>query len=213
MHGFKELINVIDRLLGPAGCPWDREQTMNSIRHYLLEETAELIDAIDLEDNEHIKEELGDLFFHVLFLSRLAEKEGRFHLDDVMKTLTGKLIRRHPHVFGEAKITTSDEVLHQWEQIKKKEKENVQFKSVLDGVPKSLPALARAAKMIKKMKKTPFQKAPFFKEIENEEELGSLLWRLVADAEERGLDAEQALRKVLAEQEEAFRKFEQAENG
>lgn len=212
MDAFEELINVIDRLLGPEGCPWDREQTMSSIRHYLLEEASELIDAIDLEDNEHIKEELGDLFFHVLFLSRLAEKENRFHLNDVIKTLTKKLIRRHPHVFGETKVTTSDEVLHQWEQIKKKEKGNSQPKSVLDGIPKSLPALARAAKVIKKIKKTAFQKVPFFKEIEDEEELGSLLWRLVADAENKGLDAEQALRKILAEQEKAFRKFERAEN-
>lgn len=102
MREFDELIEIIDRLLGPDGCPWDKEQTLQSLRSSVLEEVCEVIEAIDLNDNAHIKEELGDLFFNTIFLCKIAEKEKRFTVTEILKELNEKLIRRHPHVFGES---------------------------------------------------------------------------------------------------------------
>ena len=211
MEEISKLLEVTDKLLGPEGCPWDREQTMNSIRPYVLEETCELIEAIDLEDNSHIKEELGDLFFNAIFLSRLAEKEKRFDLKDVVKGVTEKLIYRHPHVFGDKKIQTADGVIKQWDHLKSQEKDKSIRTSALDGIPKSLPALTRAKKIIKKMKKSqhPYISADNYSgSFENEEQLGKLLFSIVSQAEKQGLDPENALRKVLADEEVSFRRRE-----
>lgn len=124
MKEFDELKDVIEKLLAPNGCPWDREQTLMTMRKSLLEETKEVIEAIDLNDNEKIEEELGDLFFNVLFMSRLAEKEGRCTIGAILKHIIAKLIRRHPHVFGDAKVETAEDVIKQWNEIKKSEKKN-----------------------------------------------------------------------------------------
>jgi tetrapyrrole methylase family protein/MazG family protein len=213
MEEINKLLEVTDRLLGPEGCPWDREQTMKSIRPYVLEEVCELIEAIDLEDNSHIKEELGDLFFNVIFLIRLAEKENRFDLKEVIKSITEKLIHRHPHVFGEKKIQTAKDVIKQWDHLKSQEKDKSIRKSIFDGIPKSLPALTRAKKIIKKMKKSPYSQISteiHSLSFANEDELGKLLFSLVAEAEKQGLDSENALRKVLATEERSFRNLKQS---
>ncbi|MBA3958633.1 MAG: MazG family protein [Parachlamydiaceae bacterium] len=211
MNEFQDLIKTTETLLGPNGCPWDREQTMKSTRPCIVEEASELVEAIDSENNQHIQEELGDLFFVVLFLCKLAEKEKRCTLHDVLKDLNDKLIRRHPHVFGDAKkIETVDELLAQWNEIKKKEKGNQHRKSALDGVPKGLPALARAQKVHKKLYDANYavplknHSNPF----ESEEALGNALWDLVAKAQEMGIDAEHALRTTLVQIEGRFRETE-----
>lgn len=212
MREFDELIEIIDRLLGPGGCPWDQEQTLQSLRSTVLEEVCEVIEAIDLDDNMHIQEELGDLFFNAVFLSKIAEKEKRFPIQAVIKELNEKLIRRHPHVFGEGKkIDTVEELYDQWDKIKKEEKGKDKRKSALDGISKHLPSLARAQKSLKKMKKAGY--LPNLNSSENssfldEKELGSHLLALVADAQAKGLDAEHALRKALTLLEKNFLDFE-----
>lgn len=214
MEEINKLLEVTDRLLGPEGCPWDREQTMKSIRPYVLEETCELIEAIDLDDNLHIKEELGDLFFNAIFLSRLAEKEERFDLKEVVNGVREKLIHRHPHVFGDKKIHTADAVIKQWDHLKSQEKDKSVRSSALDGIPKSLPALTRAKKIIKKIKKSHFPQAStenHYLSFEDEEQLGKLLFSIVYQAEKQGFDPENALRKVLADEEVSFREFEKNE--
>lgn len=211
MDAFDKLLQTITHLLSPQGCPWDQIQTMSSIRSNVIEEASELVEAIDLNDDLHIQEELGDLFFVILFLCKLAEKEGRSTLNDVLHDANEKLIRRHPHVFGDAKIDDIDALEKQWKEIKQQEKGKSHRTSSLDGIPKDLPSLARAHKVHKKMAAASFPDAP--KEspslsFENEEELGKTLYNIVAQAQEKGLNAEHALRKTLAHLEQAFRTFE-----
>lgn len=198
------LLETIDRLLGPDGCPWDKEQTLQSMRSSLVEEVYETIEAIDCNDNRMIEEELGDLLFLVFFLGRLAEKEGRFTLQDIAKHVDAKLIRRHPHIFGDAKVNNSEAVLRQWDEIKRTEKKH---ESVLDGIPKDLPTLARAHKAYKRMAKKGF--IPEKLVDGSEEELaGDSLWLTVKDFASRGIEAEQALRKRLSQIERQFREDE-----
>lgn len=212
MREFDELIEIIDRLLGPDGCPWDREQTLQSLRSSVLEEVCEVIEAIDLDDNTHIKEELGDLFFNVIFISKIAEKEKRFAFKEILKELNDKLIRRHPHVFGEGKkINTVDELYEQWNEIKKSEKGKEIRKSALDGISKHLPALARAQKSLQRMKKSHYSaNLPKieYPQLKDEKELGEHLLALVSYAQHHGLDAEHALRKALAQLEKDFLEHE-----
>jgi MazG family protein len=144
---FRELCDVVAKLRSPSGCPWDREQTLGSIKPYTLEETYELLEAIDSGDDPAIVEELGDVLLQVLLDSQIAADEGRFDLIDVVEHLTQKLIRRHPHVFGDAAAHTASEVSKHWERIKQEEK---QRGSIFDGLPAALPALARAARLSKK---------------------------------------------------------------
>lgn len=210
MDEFQEVLKVTDRLLGPEGCPWDQLQTMKSTRPCIIEEASELVDAIDLEDNHHIEEELGDMLFVVIFLCRLAEKEKRCSLNEVLKKLKDKLIRRHPHVFGDVKINSFDEFYTQWDSIKQQEKGKEHRKSALDSIPKGLPALAKAQKMHKKIHKTSFEDTPKIEneEFQNEDSLGTTLWNIIAIAQEKGLDAEHALRNKLSAIEKSFREFE-----
>lgn len=207
----KRLIEIIDLLLAPKGCPWDREQTLATLRSTLIEEACEVVEAIDLNDSKHIEEELGDLYFNVLFLCRVAEKEKHTNMAKVLHGISEKLVRRHPHVFGDVKIEDSDAVIKQWNEIKQKEKGKEHRKSVLDGIPKNLPALARAQKVLKKMHKMNFYKAkqqlPYF---QDESSLGDLLMDIVSNASEKGIDAEHALRKALSHSEKAFRTVEKA---
>lgn len=208
---FQELWDTVETLLGPKGCPWDLEQTLKSSRSYIIEESSELVEAIDLEDNEHIREELGDLFFIVVFLCKLAEKEKRTHLDEVIHGVNEKLIRRHPHVFGDVTIESSDQVIKQWSEIKRGEKGKAHLKSALDSIPKGLPALARAQKVYKKLKDTHFPGLPQPNSkttIQDEDSLGKILFELVSQAQKQGLDAEHALRKTLLTLETSYREFE-----
>ena len=147
---FEKLCDVIARLRSPEGCPWDREQTLESIKPYTLEETYELLEAIDSGNDEHIIEELGDLLLQIILDAQIGADEGRFDLTHIVDRLTQKMIDRHPHVFGNVNAETPDEVRKNWDQIKEQEK---QRHSIFDGLPQDLPALARAARVAEKAAK------------------------------------------------------------
>ena len=147
---FKEFVDIVKRLR--KECPWDREQTNDSIKHATLEEAHEVIEAIDNNDDEELKKELGDLLLHVVFHSVIAEGDGKFTLNEVINSITEKLIRRHPHVFGDVEVTDSENVIKNWEAIKMQEGRN----SVLEGVPENLPALQRAHRLQEKAAKVGF---------------------------------------------------------
>ncbi|MGE5258670.1 MAG: nucleoside triphosphate pyrophosphohydrolase [Hyphomicrobiales bacterium] len=144
LAAMEDLIRVIESLRGPAGCPWDREQTPRSIVRYLLEEAYELADAIESEDSALACEELGDVLFHVLFLAHMYAEKSQFDLEAVCRVIEAKMKRRHPHVFGSAQVADSAEVVRNWQQIKQDEKKPAARASVLDSVPASLPGLMRA---------------------------------------------------------------------
>jgi MazG family protein len=146
---------IMHRLRAPGGCPWDAEQTHESIIPNLIEEVYEAVDTIQRGDHEHLKEELGDLLLQVVFHSEIAEEAGGFNFDDVARGISEKLVRRHPHVFGESHAATTDAVLRQWDEIKRAEKGDG-AKSYLHGVGKGLPALIRASKLQKKAAKVGF---------------------------------------------------------
>src|SRR6201985_2557770 len=150
-----DLLKVMAKLRSPKGCPWDREQDHLSLRRHAVEEVYELIDAIEARDDHEMAEELGDLLLQVVFHCQLARERGAFDFEKVTRHLVDKLIRRHPHVFGNAKAKTVDAVWAQWEQIKKAEKKGTRHErpSALDGIPKHLPALLRAEKLVKKARK------------------------------------------------------------
>lgn len=150
---FRELVNIVKKLRAPDGCPWDRQQTLYSLKEYLIEEVFELVDAIDKKDIDNIKEELGDLLLHVILHSTIAEEENLFTLNDVIKSISEKLIRRHPHVFGDTKVESSDDVMVNWEKIKKEEKKN---RSILDEIPNGLPSIQKALKLQERARKVGF---------------------------------------------------------
>jgi tetrapyrrole methylase family protein/MazG family protein len=149
---FEELVAIMDRLRSPGGCPWDREQTYESLRSYLIEECYEVAEALDQRDPDALREELGDLLLQIVFLARLAKEEQRFTVEDVVGGIVEKMIRRHPHVFGGETAETSSDVLEHWERIKRQEKANGngdpdEIPSVLTGIPKTLPALLKAQRL------------------------------------------------------------------
>jgi MazG family protein len=200
---------IMHRLRAPGGCPWDAEQTHESLVSNLIEETYETVDAIRRADVPHMMEELGDLLLQVVFHSELAEEAGNFNLDDVARGISDKLVRRHPHVFGDSSASTSDQVLSQWDAIKRQEKGEVR-KPYLHGVGKGLPALERAAKLQKKAAKVGFDwpdERGAWEKLEEEcaeareaaasgdaahleEELGDVMFSLVNVLRHRGLDPE-----------------------
>ncbi len=211
MDEFKSLIDIVDRLLAPDGCPWDREQTLQSMRHLLIEECYEVVEAIDLNHDRQLEEELGDLLFNVIFLCKLAEREKRFSLMDVISHITTKLVRRHPHIFGEAKVSSSQEVLEQWEKIKHTENKDLKRReSALDGIPKDLPTLARAQKMMRKLAKLQFESHPTSGEtFSPEDRAGKAIWDLIQQFAQQGIQVEEALRKRMMHVEKEFRAWEQ----
>ncbi|HXU72910.1 MAG TPA: nucleoside triphosphate pyrophosphohydrolase [Polyangia bacterium] len=145
---FPELVEIMDRLLAPDGCPWDREQTLQTLEPYLIEEAYEVLEAIDLDDPREHCEELGDLLFQIVFQSALRAREGKFGIDDVVRAIATKMTRRHPHVFGEAKVKDAEEVLANWGKLKEAEhKEKGIQRRALEGVPVNLPALLRAQRI------------------------------------------------------------------
>ena len=152
----EDLIQIIHLLRSDHGCPWDREQTHESIRRNFLEEAYEAVEAIDERDPEHLKEELGDVLTQVIFHAAIEEEDGRFCLDDVADGTCKKLIGRHPHVFGTKEVTGSDDVLRNWDEIKRQEKGQKTHTSAMDSVARSLPALWRAEKIQNKAKKVGF---------------------------------------------------------
>lgn len=209
---FNNLVEILDTLLGPNGCPWDRKQTLSSLRKHLLEEACEVIDAIDENSSENLQEEIGDLFLNSLFLAKLAEKEGHFDWQSPLRTICDKLIRRHPHIFGNGeKLTTPEEVLQQWNQIKEEEKKNQKTTKKIQQpqLPKSLTGLARAQRLLEKLsKKEPKitltaeqEPAEFLPAFSTEAELGKILFNLLQQASEKGLQAEWALTRYCKELE------------
>jgi tetrapyrrole methylase family protein/MazG family protein len=211
MKEFDKLVDLIEYLLGPKGCPWDREQTVTSIRNCVTEEAAELVDAIDSGDNAHILEELGDLLFVALFLAKLAEKEERCTLEKVIEGSQEKLERRHPHVFGNAQLDMQNwrEALHtQWLTIKKQEEALFPHKNKPVFLPKGLPALAKAQKLVKKMEEMNIEKVALDhpQKFATEEELGMFLLAVASSAQQQGWDAEHALRTTLQKIESTLKK-------
>ena len=156
MHYFQKFIDIIATLRGPDGCPWDKEQTAESLRGDLLEEAYECVDAINSGNNEHIKEELGDLFLLAAMISYIKEQGESFTLESVVEGVSDKLVRRHPHVFEKSEILNSEEVIRQWEEIKRDVEGKVDENSVLNTVPRSLPPLERSYKYQKKAAKVGF---------------------------------------------------------
>ncbi len=222
----EELIDVVAKLRAPDGCPWDREQTHTSLRPNMLEEAYEAVDAIDENDMAHLREELGDVLLQVLLHSQIASESNEFTLDDVAKELKEKLIHRHPHVFGTAKINNADDVLKTWDKLKSEEK--TERKSAMDGLSRSQAALISAQKISKRAVKTGFEwpneeslydcvmsEIEEFKEAEiekdknhMEEEMGDILFAIVNLARWNKIDAEQALLKANKKFEKRFRKME-----
>lgn len=205
---FQRLVEVLEKLMGPQGCPWDRNQTLVSMRESILEEACEVIEAIDEGSDEDLIEELGDLLYNVLFFSKLAEKEERFSIEKPIRRIREKLIHRHPHVFGGKELSTEEEIINQWEEIKKKEKSHRE--SLLDGIPKGLPALGRAYKIAGKMEKSGVLAQEGEEIFENEELLGIFLWKIVRQARRQGLNPESALRKKMVDVEREFRIWEKS---
>ena len=155
-YGMKDLKNIVSILRAPGGCPWDMEQTHASLRRGLMEESCEVIEAINEESPGHLKEELGDVLLQVVFHADIEKDAGRFDLEDVADGICKKLIFRHPHVFGDVTVSGTDEVLSNWEDLKREEKSQQTYTDTLNAVAKSLPALWRAEKVQKKAKKAGF---------------------------------------------------------
>ena len=211
---FKKLTEIVNTLMGENGCPWDKVQTRESLKPYLIEEAYETLEALDGNDPEEIKEELGDLLYQILFHAKISENKKEFTITDVIESISNKMEHRHPHVFKKGNLKTPDEVATQWEGIKIKEKGKTERKSVLDGIPTYLPSLLRSQKLQKKAANHGFdwdkissvfdkldeEVAEFKKAIlsskkkDMQEELGDILFVLVNIAKFNKIDAEEALR-------------------
>jgi tetrapyrrole methylase family protein/MazG family protein len=202
MSKFSKLLDIADQLLGPNGCPWDKEQTLYTLQPYLLEETHELLEAIDTLDPEKIADELGDVFYALIFIAKLGELEKIFSIDESIDLVCQKLIRRHPHVFGDIKVTSSQEIIENWDKIKKKEKTHQQRKTLFEGIPPTLPILPRAQKMARKIQRKNGVASAVANL--NEETIGQKLWELVQVSEKEGIDIESALRRYLTKIEEEY---------
>jgi tetrapyrrole methylase family protein/MazG family protein len=201
------------KLRSPEGCPWDREQDHMSLRWHAVEEVYELLDAIETRDDQEMQEELGDVLLQVVFHCQLASERGAFNFDDVAAHITAKLIRRHPHVFGNTKVKNVDEVWKNWEAIKRDEKRGTRHArpSVLDGIPKHLPALMRAVTLIKKAKRGKLIKQPTARRM-TPSQLGRQLFELAALAQNNKWSAEDLLRKEIAREEKRLRKTERLQS-
>lgn len=215
----EKLISLMERLRAPNGCPWDKEQTLESLIPFIIEEAYEVISAIDSKDPSHIKEELGDLMFQVIFASQITKEKNEFDIADVIDTSFTKMVRRHPHVFGDVKAETPEEVLKHWAEIKKEEKKEAGKKEggYLSGIPEVLPALLRAHKVSQKAAKVgfdwkdvrevlakmeeemnEFRQAVLARNAEEmEEELGDFLFTVVNIGRFLEVNPENALRKTI----------------
>ena len=205
-----DLLAVMAKLRSPEGCPWDREQDHMSLRTHAVEEVYELMDAIEAGDDHEMAEELGDLLLQVVFHCQLARERGAFDFEQVARRITDKLIRRHPHVFGDVKVKDVDEVWANWEQIKKAEKHGTKHArpSALDGIPRHLPALARAEKLVKKARKAALLATPKPAAGTTKRKLAEKLFELADSAQAKGWSAEELLRGEVKRRELALRKRE-----
>ena len=206
MKEFTNLVETIDKLLSDTGCVWSCEQNLKSLQPYLLEEVHEVIEAIDDDRDEQIMEELGDMLYTLLFCAKIAEKNKRFYLKDILLTINKKLIRRHPHVFTRLQVSTIEEVAENWQKIKKEEK---QSKGALQGIPENLPSLARAQKVVHRLKSNRF---PGLKSevlpLDTEEQIATSLMDILLTADARGIDVEGALRRKIANLQDSFEAWE-----
>jgi tetrapyrrole methylase family protein/MazG family protein/ATP diphosphatase len=220
-EAYVRLVEIMQRLLAPDGCPWDREQTPATLRRYVIEEACEVIDAIDAGDTASLCEELGDLLLQVVFLGELMRMEGKFGPDDVVRAIADKLVRRHPHVFADVEVSGSGDVLKNWEKIKAEEKKD---RGLLESVPRSLPALTRAQRVGEKVERVGFDwpdargsRAKVAEEMGEldraiaegdkariEAELGDVLFALVNLARHVDVDAEGALRGTIGKFQRRF---------
>lgn len=210
LPAIRQLLEVMASLRSPQGCPWDREQDHMTLRTHAVEEVYELMDAIEAGDDHEMAEELGDLLLQVVFHCQLARERGAFDFEQVARRITDKLLRRHPHVFGDVKVKDVDEVWANWEKIKHAEKHGTKHArpSALDGIPKHLPALARAEKLVKKARKAKLP-APAPKiAAASKRQLAERLYDLAAFAQAKGWSAEELLRTEVKRREQAFRKAE-----
>ena len=216
LNSLSKLIKITDTLMGEDGCPWDKVQTRESLKPYLVEETYEVLDALDANDPEKIKDELGDLLYQILFHSKISSLKGEFNFRDVINNLSEKMVRRHPHVFKEGELNTPDQVVKQWEEIKRNEKNQANQKSILDNIPKNLPSLLRAQKLQKKAAKEGFdwdQISDVFDKLDEEiaefkeavlkkksadiqNEIGDIIFVITNIAKCYKIDAEEALRST-----------------
>lgn len=225
MHkNLEELIKTIEILRSPNGCQWDREQTHATLKKNMLEEAYEAVDAINDNDTKHLKEELGDVLLQVVLHSQIASENGEFNIDDVAAGINKKLIHRHPHVFGNLKVNSTDDILRNWEELKKEEKPH--RKSLMDGISKAQSALMSALKISKKAVKVGFEwpdektlyqcifsEFDEFKNAKNqdekEDEFGDILFALVNLARWNKIDPEQALLRANKKFMKRFRKMEE----
>jgi tetrapyrrole methylase family protein/MazG family protein len=218
-----DLVRVMARLRGPGGCPWDREQDHRSLARHLLEETHEALEAIDAGDRDLLREELGDVLLQVVFHAQMAADDGAWDVDDVAEGIVRKLIRRHPHVFGEVEVSGADEVLVNWERIKAEEKGRAPLE---EDIPEALPALARAGKVLRRAGGWGFEWRSFqgvmealkeeVAELEDhhdagnaEEEIGDVLFATVSVARRLGVDAESALRRTVRGFADRYERFDE----
>ncbi|HLF47783.1 MAG TPA: nucleoside triphosphate pyrophosphohydrolase [Methylomirabilota bacterium] len=225
---FESLLSLMARLRGDGGCPWDRAQTRDSLKPYLIEEAYEVLQAIDEGGQDHLVEELGDLLFQVVFHCQIAGERGEFTMADVLERLSDKMTRRHPHVFGDRVVADAREALAQWERIKRDEGAGGGAASVLDGVPRTLPALLRAQRLQVKAARVGFDWTVWqeaWKKVQEEmaevdealargdaarveDELGDLLFSMVNVARLQGIDAEDCLRRAADKFTRRFREVE-----
>jgi len=214
----ERLLGIMERLRGPDGCPWDREQTLETLRPYVLEETYEVLEAIESGDPREHREELGDLLLQIVFQAQLAKEQGTFDFADVATAISDKLVSRHPHVFGDVEVRDAEAVLKQWAELKKKEKQaKGGGKSVLEGVPREMPALARAERLTEKASRVGFDwpdaagaRAKVDEELREldeavvggdprriEDELGDVLFALTNLSRKLAVPPEEALRRAV----------------
>lgn len=224
---FERLVEIMRQLRGPDGCPWDREQTRDSLKPFLIEEAYEVLEALEGEDLEKFREELGDLLFQIIFHAQIAEEGGEFSIQDVIRRASEKITRRHPHVFANAQVANAQEVLFNWEEIKRAERP--QGRSVLEGVPRELPALLRAHRLQDRAARVGFDwknAREVMGKVEEEmaelkralmeaepsrmeEELGDLLFALVNLSRFLEVNPEEALRKTISRFISRFRYIEE----
>ena len=239
-EGLNKLVEIMNTLRGKDGCPWDKEQTLESLKQYMLEETYEVFEALDKNDIEEHKEELGDVLLQIVFQARLRDEKNEFDIEDVISTICEKLVRRHPHIFGDVKVKDSKEVMSNWMKIKKTEKK--EYKSALDGVPKALPGLIKSYRLQEKASRVGFDwpdvsgvKQKIKEELSEleeavksnktediEHELGDVLFAIVNYARFLNIQPESALQKcnnrfvnrfsfIESKMDEENRKFEETD--
>jgi uncharacterized protein YabN with tetrapyrrole methylase and pyrophosphatase domain len=210
-----DLLEIMARLRSPGGCPWDLEQDHRSLRWHAVEEVYELLDAIEAGDDHELEEELGDLLLQVVFHSQLARERGAFDFEKVARHIADKLVRRHPHVFGTVLVKDVDQVWANWEKIKQAEKHGTRHArpSALDGIPKRLPALLQAAKLVKKAHKAKLLTPVSAKPARTKRALAEQLFGLAQFAQEAGWSAEDLLRREIKRRERALRAMEKRQTG